>query len=79
MDEFGVKFQKCFHVCQISRYVLRITKIYGLLCLGCMVKKILAKGQPKIKLGQILQCPIYMYKVSNCSSWCVHAKYICFY
>ena len=57
MDEFRVKFQKmletCFHVRQIARYVLRITKIYSLLCLWCMVKEILAKGQPKVKWGQI--------------------------
>ena len=32
---------------------LRITKIYILLCLWCMVKEILVIGQPKVKWGQI--------------------------
>ena len=37
MDEFGIKFKRkikaSFHECQIVCYVLRLTKIYSLLCL----------------------------------------------
>ena len=31
----------------------KITKIYSLLCVGCMVREILTKGHPKVKRGQI--------------------------
>ena len=42
-----------FHVYQITREVIRITKIYSLLCVGCMVRGILSKGHPEVKWGQI--------------------------
>ena len=42
-----------FHVYQSTREVIRITKIYDLLCVRCMVKEILMKGHPKFKWGQI--------------------------
>ena len=45
--------QMTFHVYQITSKVIRITKIYSLLCVGCMVKEILTKGHPKVKWGQI--------------------------
>ena len=45
--------QMTCHVYQITREVIRITKIYSLLCVGCMVKEILTKGHPKVKWGQI--------------------------
>ena len=45
--------QMTFHVYQITREVIRITKIYSLLCVGCMVREILTKGHPKVKWGQI--------------------------
>ena len=45
--------QMTFHVYQITREVIRITKIYSLLCVGCMVREILTKGYPKVKWGQI--------------------------
>ena len=38
--------QMTYHVYQIIRQAIRITKIYGLLCVGCMV-------YPKVKWGQI--------------------------
>ena len=44
--------QMWFHVCQITRYVVRI---YGtLLYVGCVVEEILEKGHAKVKWGQIL-------------------------
>ena len=43
-----------FHVYQIPCEVIKITKIYSLLCVGCMVREILTKGHPKVKWGQIL-------------------------
>ena len=43
----------CSHVCQITRYVIRITKIYSLPYVGCKVEEILTKGHPKVKWGQI--------------------------
>ena len=46
--------QMTFHVYQITREVIGITKIYTLLCVGCMVREILTKGHPKVKWGQIL-------------------------
>ena len=46
------KLQIAFHVYQITREVIRITKIYSLLCVGCMVREILTKGHPKVKWGQ---------------------------
>ena len=45
--------QITFHVYQITHEVVRITKIYSLLCVGCMVRKILTKVHPKVKWGQI--------------------------
>ena len=45
--------QMTFHVYQITREVIRITKIYSLLCVGCMVREILTKCHPKVKWGQI--------------------------
>ena len=45
--------QMTFHVYQITREVIGITKIYSLLCVGCMVREILTKGHPKVKWGQI--------------------------
>ena len=45
--------QMTFYVYQITRGVVRITKMYRLLCLGCMVREILTKGHPKVKWGQI--------------------------
>ena len=45
--------QMAFHVYQITREVIRITKIYSLLCAGCMAREILAKGHLKVKWGQI--------------------------
>ena len=42
-----------FHVYQITRDVIRTTKIYSFLCVGCMVREILTKGHPKVKWGQI--------------------------
>ena len=45
--------QVTFHVYQITREAIRITKIYSLLCVGCMVRKILTKGHLKVKWGQI--------------------------
>ena len=42
-----------FHVYQITREVIRTTKIYSLLCVGCMVREILTKRHPKVKWGQI--------------------------
>ena len=38
---------------QITRETMRITKIYNLLGVGCMVGEILTKGHPKVKWGQI--------------------------
>ena len=43
--------QMTFHVFQITREVIRITKIYSLLCIGCMVREILTKGHPKVQNG----------------------------
>ena len=45
--------QMAFHVYQITREVIRITKKYSSLCVGCMVREILTKGHPKVKWGQI--------------------------
>ena len=45
--------QMTFHVYQITREIIRIAKIYSLLCVGCMVREILTKGHPKVKRGQI--------------------------
>ena len=45
--------QMTFHAYQITREVMRITKIYYLLGVGCMVGEILTKGHPKVKWGQI--------------------------
>ena len=45
--------QVAFHIYQITREVIRITKIYSLLCIGCMVREIFTKGHPKVKWGQI--------------------------
>ena len=45
--------QMTFHVYQITHEVIRITKIYSLLCVGCMVREILTKSHPKVKWGQI--------------------------
>ena len=45
--------QITFHVYQITREAIRITKIYSLLCVWCIVKEILTKGHPKVKWGQI--------------------------
>ena len=42
-----------FHVYQITREAVRITKIYSLLCVGCMVRVIFTEGHPKVKWGQI--------------------------
>ena len=42
-----------FHVYQITPEIIRTTKIYSLLCVGCMVREILTKGHPKVKWGQI--------------------------
>ena len=41
--------QNTFHVHQIIREAIRITKIYSSLCVGCMVRMILETGHPKIK------------------------------
>ena len=41
--------QMTFHVYQITREVIRITKIYSLPCVGCMVREILTKGHQKVK------------------------------
>ena len=45
--------QMTFHVYQITREVKRITKIYSLLWVGCMLREVLTKGHPKVKWGQI--------------------------
>ena len=45
--------QMTFHVHQITREVIRIRRIYSLLCVGWMVREILTKGHPKVKWGQI--------------------------
>ena len=45
--------QMIFHAYQITLEVVRITKIYSLLCVGCMIREILTKGHPKVKWGQI--------------------------
>ena len=45
--------QMTFHVYQITREVVRITKIYSLLWVGCMVRETLTTGHPKVKWGQI--------------------------
>ena len=45
--------QMTFHVNQITCEVVRITKIYSLLCVECMVREILTKGHLKVKWGQI--------------------------
>ena len=42
-----------FHVYQFTRKLIRTTKIYSLVCVGCMVKDILTEGHPKVKWGQI--------------------------
>ena len=36
-------FEMCFYICQITRYVVRITKTYSLPYVGCVVEAILAK------------------------------------
>ena len=46
--------EMAFHVYQITREVIRITKIYSLLCVGCMVREILTKGHRKVKWVQIV-------------------------
>ena len=66
-----------FHVYQITPEVIRTTKIYSLLCVGCMVREILTKGHPKVKWGQI-------FKTSDSHEWhiklflsaCTFQKYI---
>ena len=45
--------QMTFHVYQITREVIRITKIHNLLCVGCMVREILMKDHPKVKWDQM--------------------------
>ena len=54
--------QMTFHVYQITREVIRITKIYSLLCVGCMVKGNLTKGQVG---SSFQQHPISMNDMSN--------------
>ena len=46
-------FEMTFHVYQITCEVIRTTKIYSLLCVGCMAREILMKGHPKVKWDQI--------------------------
>ena len=68
-----------FHVYQITRDVIRITKIYSLLCEGCMVREILTKGHPKVKCGQIsTTSDLHVYDISNYSSQLTHSKNIYF-
>ena len=52
-DQIFKMLQITFYVYQITREAIRITKIYSLLCVGCMVWEILTKGHPKVKWGQI--------------------------
>ena len=71
--------QMTFYIYQITREVIRITKIYSLLCLGCIVREILTKGHPKVKWGQIFkQHLICMNDISNHSSQLAHSKNIYF-
>ena len=41
------------YVVKLLVMFFRITKISSYQCLWCMAKQILAKGQPKVKWGQI--------------------------
>ena len=70
--------QMTFHVYQITCEVIRITKIYSLLCIGCMVRKIKersSKGQVGSNFQQHLIC---MNDISNYSSQLEHSKNIYF-
>ena len=70
--------QMAFHVYQFTREVIRITKIYNLLCVGCMVREILTKGHPKVVGSNFQQHPIFMNDTSNYSSQLAHFKNVYF-
>ena len=71
--------QMTFHVNQITLEVIRITKIYSLLCVGYMVREILMKGHPKVKQDHnFQQHPICINGISNYSSQLAHSKNIYF-
>ena len=56
--------QMTFHVYQITREVIRITKT-NLLCVRCLVREILRKGHPKVKCGQIFNISSYSSKLAH--------------
>ena len=69
--------QMTFRVYQITCEVARITKIYSLLYVGCMVREILTKGHPKVKWGQIFNSiRFHEWHVKLFLTACTFQKYI---
>ena len=77
--EILIMLETCFYVCQITGYIVRITKIYSLSYRGVWLRRYRWKVIQRSRGSNFQRPPICMKDISSCSSGLVHFKIAYFY